>query len=163
MRLYLVRHGKAEYGPVDTTRPLSARGRDDITSMAAHLAAMDVEAPEIFHSTLARARETAELFAAGLNPAAAPKPMEGIEPWGDVPTFAKAAGAWVADTMVCGHEPFMGVAASALLCGDPHGHVLTVKTGTVMALERGHNPSSWHLRWMLTPRMVRGPLMKDNA
>lgn len=159
MRLYLVRHGKAEFGPDDAARPLSARGRADIEAMAKHLASMQLDPPRILHSGLARARETAEILSQG-RPV---EPLAGVEPWGDVKAFATTVQDWHTDTMVCGHEPFMALAASLLLCGDTHGHPLVVKTGTVMALERGHTHSSWHLRWMLTPRMVRGPHTEENA
>ena len=159
MRLYLVRHGKAQFGPDDAARPLSARGRADIEAMAAHLASMQIDPPRIMHSGLVRARETAEI----LGPGSAVKPLAGIEPWGDVKAFAQTIKGWDADTMVCGHEPFMGLAASLLLCGDAHGHAVMVKTGTVMALERDHTRSGWHLRWMLTPRLVRGPHKEENA
>jgi len=161
MRLYLVRHGKAELGPLDADRRLSERGRVDVEAMAQHLADQDIRVARVVHSGLARARETAEILASQLAPGPTPgqalEQMAGIEPWGDVKAFAKAIKRWDTDTMVCGHEPFMGEAASLLMCGDAHAGLVAVKTGTVMALERAHYSSGWHLRWMLTPRVVRGP------
>jgi len=155
MRLYLVRHGKAEAGPEDADRHLSDRGRADVEAMARHLGAQDIPVARVLHSGLARARETAEILAAALAPGAQPEQFAGIEPWGDVRAFVKKANGWDADTMVCGHEPFMGQAASVLLGG---GADVLVKTGTVMAFDRGAFGGGWRLRWMLSPRLVRGPI-----
>ena len=156
MRLYLVRHGKADHGPVDAERPLSDRGRNDISAIAGHLAAEDIRVARVVHSGLKRAFETAEILAAGVAPGIAVEPMAGIEPWGDVKAFGKTAEHWTEDTMVCGHEPFMGEAASWLLSGDAHAGLVAVKTGAVMALERVTYAPGWHLRWMVTPRIIRG-------
>lgn len=162
MRLFLVRHGKAEHGPEDADRHLSERGRVDVEAMARHLAAQDITVARIFHSGLARARETAEILAAQLAPdKVTPDKMAGIEPWGDVKAFAQAVERWDADTMVCGHEPFMGEAASLLMGGDAHAGLVQVKTGTVMALERDPFGRRWALRWMLTPRIIRGPKTEE--
>lgn len=163
MRLYLVRHGKAELGPNDAKRPLSARGRMDVEAVARHLAAEDVSVRRVVHSGLERARQTAEILAAELAPGIELEEMAGIEPWGDVKAFAKQAQDWHTDTMVCGHEPFMGEAASLLMGGDAHAGLVEVKTGTVMALARAHYSPGWCLRWMLTPRVVRGPKVEGEG
>jgi len=157
MWLYLVRHGKAELGAEDADRALSIRGRSDIEAMAQYLAAQDIAPVRICHSTLARARQTAEIFSAAFNAASVPQELEGVEPWGDVKAFVRRAQDWTESTMVCGHQPFMGDAATCLLTGDTRGQVALVKTGTVMAFERISYGPGWQMRWMLTPRLVRGP------
>ncbi len=161
MRLYLVRHGKAVIGAEQEDRPLSPRGRSDITAMANHLARQGVSIESCYHSTLSRARQSAEVLRAIVSPSCPLKELPGIEPWGDIKAFTDLAARWDEDVMVCGHEPFMGMVAARLLCGDAHAARLEVKTGTVMAFERRLAGSDrkplWALRWMLTPRMVRGP------
>lgn len=157
MRLYLVRHGKAEFGPEEVDRKLSPRGTADMQAMAKHLAAQEIRVARVLHSGLARARKTAEILAAQLAPGQPVEPLAGIEPWGDVKAFAERVAQWDRDTMVCGHEPFMGKAASLLMGGDAHADLVAVKTGTVMALERSPLGAGWQLRWMITPRLVRGP------
>jgi len=157
MRLYLVRHGKAEFGSEDADRHLSPRGRADVEAMASYLAAQEISVSRVVHSTLARARETAEILAAKLAPGTMAKELDGIEPWGNVKAFASLTEKWTEDTVVCGHEPFMGQALSYLVTGNPHAELVDVKTGSVMALARNiHNPS-WQMRWMVLPRIVRGP------
>lgn len=157
MRLYLVRHGKADFGPDDAARELSPRGRQDIEQVAAHLAAQGIRPDRIRHSTLTRARQTAEIFAAALKPRLGVQELDGVEPWGDVQAFAELSSTWDDNTMVCGHEPFMGDAAGYLLTGTTGKHVTLVKTGTVMAFERSPHGPAWAMRWMISPRLIRGP------
>jgi len=162
MRLLLVRHGKAEFGPEDADRPLSPRGRADIEALAAHLKAQEITVSRVVHSTLARARETAEVLAASLAPGAQLEELEGIEPWGNVKAFAELVEKWDEDTIVCGHEPFIGEAVSCLMTTNTHAGVAEVKTGTVMALARNPYADGWQMRWMLTPRIVRGPKREED-
>lgn len=162
MRLYLVRHGKAEFGPDDAKRRLSARGRADIEAMADHLKSQEISVSRIVHSTLVRAHETAQILAAAIAPGVKLEERDGLEPWGDVKAFAKLAQEWGEDTMVCGHEPFMGEAVSHLITGDAHAGAVAVKTGSVMALARNPYGPGWQLRWMLKPRVVRGPKREED-
>lgn len=167
MRLYLVRHGKAEFGPEDADRALSERGRADVEAMAHHLAGQEISAARLFHSTLLRARQTAEILAGHIAPEKPLQELADIEPWGDVQAFARLAASWAEDdlppTWVVGHEPFMGDAVSLLVAGDPNARLLEVKTGTVMALESSVYGPRWRLRWVLTPRIVRGPKLMQDA
>ena len=65
-RLFLIRHAKAEpnVGRGDYERRLTGRGRDDAKRVAAALAARRVLPDILIHSGAARAKETAEIFAA---------------------------------------------------------------------------------------------------
>lgn len=166
MRLYLVRHGKAEAGEEMADRHLSARGRIDMDAMGRHLADQGIGVKRIFHSRLARARQTAEILASHLAPGTPLQEMADIEPWGDVAAFARLAATWAEDDMpptwVVGHEPFMGDAVSLLVGGDIHAGLAVVKTGSVIALESDPFGPRWRLRWMLTPRIVRGPKQMED-
>jgi len=157
MRLLLVRHGKAEFGPEDADRHLSPRGRADVEAVAEHLKTQEITVGRVIHSTLSRARETAEILAASLAPGVQLEELPGIEPWGNVKAFAKLAETWNEDAIVCGHEPFMGEAVSYLMSANAHAGLVEVKTGAVMAMARNPFGDGWQMRWMLTPRIVRGP------
>jgi phosphohistidine phosphatase len=66
-RLFLVRHAKAEAASVgreDYTRKLTQRGRFDARRVAKALAARHFLPDVLIHSGAARAKETAEIFAA---------------------------------------------------------------------------------------------------
>ena len=68
--LYLVRHAiAAERGdewPDDTKRPLTERGISRFKEVVRGLRRLDVPLDEIFTSPLVRARQTADLLAAGV-------------------------------------------------------------------------------------------------
>jgi phosphohistidine phosphatase len=72
-RLFLVRHAKAElgFGMDDYERKLVGRGREDAATVARALAARNILPQALIHSGAARAKETAELFAAEWNGEAA--------------------------------------------------------------------------------------------
>jgi phosphohistidine phosphatase len=65
-RLFLIRHAKAQpsVGRDDYERTLTDRGRADARRVAAALAARNMLPEALVHSGAARARETAEIFAA---------------------------------------------------------------------------------------------------
>ena len=65
-RLFLVRHAKAELavGRDDHARKLTERGRADARRVAKALAARRLLPDLLIHSGAARAKETAEIFAA---------------------------------------------------------------------------------------------------
>ncbi len=65
-RLFLIRHAKAELavGRADYERRLTGRGRDDAKRVAKALAARRILPDILIHSGAARAKETAEIFAA---------------------------------------------------------------------------------------------------
>jgi phosphohistidine phosphatase len=65
-RLFLIRHAKAEpsVGRDDYERTLTDRGRDDARRVGHELAARNMLPDVLIHSGAARAKETAEIFAA---------------------------------------------------------------------------------------------------
>jgi phosphohistidine phosphatase len=66
-RLYLMRHGEAlstaQWGGLETERPLTEVGRRDLRQVAAGIAALDIRFDLVASSSYARAVETAEIVA----------------------------------------------------------------------------------------------------
>ncbi len=154
MRLYLVRHGKAEQLGGEWERPLTARGQRDVIRMAAYLDKVDCRVTRIVHSGRMRARQTAELLSGAIGPQGRVEEMrDGLQPDDGTDLLARAAAGWNDDVMAVGHQPFMGRMAAELLCGNPEVPLLVVKTGTVICLER-IDDGVWSLRWMIAPSMV---------
>ncbi len=72
MRVILVRHGKASKDPKythDEERPLTGRGKAEVTALAEWLGRAGITVHQIRHSGLLRAQQTAEIFARHLKPA----------------------------------------------------------------------------------------------
>src|ERR1044071_9728086 len=121
--LYLVRHAiAAERGdewPDDTKRPLTERGIQRFREAAAGLGALDVRIDEIFTSPLVRAKQTADLLAAALQPRPSVKLLAELAP-GHSPPAAMAQLAKVAKRRriaLVGHEPDLGELAAHLIGG----------------------------------------------
>ena len=158
MKLYLVRHGKAEDQPDETgERPLSDRGRSDIAAQATFLKNAGITVSQVFHSGKLRAHQTAEIIAAEIAPDAPMEPMQYLTPMDGTDHLALSVENWAdsnLDTMVSGHNPFMEAMAARLLCGNHKEGAVIVKTGTVMCFER-YAPGRWRMDWMVIPKLTR--------
>lgn len=153
MRLYLVRHGKAEQDGDEWARPLTARGRRDVGRIAACLEKAGCRVDRVVHSGRVRARQTAELLSSSVGPQGRVEEMRiGLQPDDATDILLRAAVGWADDVMVVGHQPFMGRMAAHLLCGDPEVSLAIVKTGCVLCCERVGG--RWALCWMIEPSIA---------
>jgi phosphohistidine phosphatase len=152
MRCYLVRHGEAKGDAEDPARPLSDRGREEVTRVARNVGALGPRIAEIRHSDKLRARQTAEIFAEFLSPTRGIREMEGLAPM-DHPAKAQAAiEAAVEPVMLVGHLPHLSRLASALLLGDSEQEILQFTPGAIACLVT----DEWIFRveWVLTPEIA---------
>jgi phosphohistidine phosphatase len=116
--IYLIRHADAISDEVDPVRPLSARGHEQVAKVCDILAKRSgFEPREIWHSPLARARETAELLAKGLKLSVPVILRPGLEPDDDPSKIAAVLEKESGDIAVVGHEPHLGVLACHLVHG----------------------------------------------
>lgn len=148
MRLYLVRHGKAEPGADDHARRLTARGRSDVEKVARRMRKAEVRVGLVEHSGLVRAVETAEIVAAAIGGTTVQ--VDDLQPLADVARAGRRLEASQADAvMLVGHQPYMGRMASYLLTGDPDVPLLHITTAGVVCLTG--DEGRWQLEWLLTP------------
>ena len=152
MEIYLVRHGEAESELVEPTQPLRERGRADVTRIARHAARIKVAVAEIRHSTKLRAKQTAEIFAAHLEPVHGLRETDDLEPTYDPGKAQDAIETAAEPLMLVGHLPHLGRLASLLLAGDPNREVVRFQTGALVRLERTER--GWALVWVLTPEIA---------
>lgn len=156
MRIYLVRHGKASKDPQyahDGDRPLTERGRADVTLIAAQMARAGVAVHEIRHSGLVRAQQTAEIFAEHLHPPGGVRAIAGLH-YGDSPaTLARELHLEPEPVMFVGHNPFMEELAGLLLTGSAGRTPVWFSTSCTACLEF---TGGWSLRWVLDRNIVGG-------
>src|SRR5690349_918251 len=119
--LYLVRHAiaaeRGEDWPDDTKRPLTERGISRFKESVGGLQALDAVIDEIFSSPLVRARQTADLLAAGVQPHPRVKLLDALAP-GHAPAAVIAQLAKAAKhhrIALVGHEPDLGELAAHLI------------------------------------------------
>ncbi len=153
MKLYLVQHGDTVAKEVDPERPLSDEGRRGAEQVGRFLAEAGVCIPFILHSGKKRAAQTAELLAAGAGAGVSPQMVSGIAPLDPVASFAQTVNRWTSDTMVVGHQPFMGKLVSLLVTGNDAAPVVAFRPGTVVCLESDPD-GRWVVAWMIHPGLL---------
>lgn len=153
MHLYLVRHGEAKSEHEDPDRPLTSRGRDDVTRVARALARAGVRVAGIYHSGKVRARETAEILAAELRPSYGLEAMDALAP-DDDPARARAMLEELAGpVMLVGHLPHLARLATLLLTGAAEPELVDFRAGEVVCLGERED-GGWRLEWALPPQLA---------
>ena len=149
---YLVRHGEAVAEMFDPLRPLSATGREDAERVARLTAARNCRIAAIRHSGILRARQTAEILAAHLNPAGGVQQISGLLPQDD-PMVAKAElESALEPVMLVGHLPHINRLAALLVLGDPDRTIVDFAPATLVCLS--HDGLQWKMEWQLVPRSL---------
>jgi phosphohistidine phosphatase len=159
--LYLIRHAiaaeRGEEWPDDDKRPLTARGVARFTEVVEGLKKLEAGVDEIFTSPLVRAKQTAELLAAGLPGKPTVKILDALTP-GHTPGSLMAQLARTARRRriaLVGHEPSLGELAAHLIGA---GRALPFKKGGVCRIDveslTSRRPGA--LTWFLQPKMLRG-------
>jgi phosphohistidine phosphatase len=158
--LYIVRHAiAAERGdewPDDDKRPLTEKGIVRFKDGVVGLKWLDVALDEIFTSPLVRAKQTADLLAAGVAGKPAVKILGALAP-GQGPDEVMTQLVRVAKRRriaLVGHEPGLGELAAHLLGAR---RPLAFRKGGVgrIDLQSLTEERAGSLVWFLTPKMLR--------
>ena len=158
--LYLVRHAiaaeRGEDWPDDDKRPLTERGIARFKEIVEGLAGLDVVVDEIFTSPLVRAKQTADLLAAGLAGKPAVKILDALSP-GHTPTSVLAQLARAARRrriILVGHEPDLGELAAHRIGA---GRALPFKKGGACRIDVESLTSrrAGALTWFVQPKILR--------
>jgi phosphohistidine phosphatase len=153
MQVYLFRHAHAVEADNDAARPLSARGREQVNTLAAFLARSGAFQPaEFWHSPLVRARETATLLAHGTGSKAPLRVVPGLEPVDDPRTIERRLRDAPRPVALVGHEPHLSALATLLLEPDANESIVVVKKCAALAFERAEG--RWMLCWHISPELL---------
>jgi phosphohistidine phosphatase len=115
VRLYIVRHAKAESGEPDDLRRLTADGRRAARELGERLAADGVAPDAILTSPLLRARETGSELAKSLGGEA--EPDDRLSPGATADDVREAVSGRGETVVVVGHQPDCGQIAAELSGG----------------------------------------------
>lgn len=158
--LYLVRHAvAAERGdewPDDSKRPLTERGIARFREGLDGLLEMDVAIDEVFTSPLVRAKQTADLLVAALDPRPSLKTLDALAP-GNSPASVMTQLAKAAKRRriaLVGHEPDLGELAAHLIGAQ---RPLPFKKGGIcrIDLEGLSSKRAGSLIWFVPPKVLR--------
>ncbi len=152
MSIYLSQHGKSASKDVDPRRGLTPEGTAEVTRVARTLSEAGIAVDVIWHSGKARASQTADIFAASLNPKQGVSQRDGIDPLDDVVALA---GDLPKDRseMYVGHLPFMERIVSYLITGNADSRVVVFQSGGVVRLDWDSEGERWVIGWTVFPHL----------
>jgi phosphohistidine phosphatase len=152
MGLYLVQHGKSLPKEEDPDKGLSSEGTKEVERIAQMAKEHGVRVSSIKHSGKKRARQTAEILAAGLRPSEGVREVGGLAPLDDVASFAESLDAGK-NVMLIGHLPFMEKLASYLITHSADRPVIKFQNGGIVCLDKHQESDSWVIKWTLMPHI----------
>jgi phosphohistidine phosphatase len=160
MRLILLRHGPAgrrdaERWPDDGLRPLTSRGIKRSRDAARGLARVEPGIGLIVSSPLARALQTARVFARALDVTVVEE-LDALRPGGSREAILEFLAAHTGDrsVMLVGHEPDLGELAGALLFGPPSPLAMKKAGACAIAFEAEPRIGAGSLHWFLPAKML---------
>ena len=152
MALYLIQHGKSLSKDQDPDQGLSAEGIAETERIAKLAKEAGVTVSQIRHSVKTRARQTAEIFAAALNPEQGIQEVSGIKPLDDVAAYAADIGP-AEGIMLVGHLPFMERMTAFLITGSIDKPVFKFQNSGIVCLDKDPESQAWIIQWTLMPRI----------
>ena len=152
MKLYLVQHGEAAPKEVNPDRPLTKKGRKDVSQMAKFLKKAGIRVIATWHSKKLRAIQTAQILGEAVSVEIVKQ--EGLAPNDPVDKWLEELNTRVKDVMMVGHLPFLERLASLLLAGDESSQIVAFKPGAVACLKREDAGEKWSLAWIKLPELV---------
>lgn len=154
MQAFLIRHAHAVSAEVNAERPLSKRGRKQVRQLARFFVDKEVlQFAELWHSPLARSKETAELLKKEMALTVRLVEIEGLEGGDDPNLLVSRLKTRRASIALVGHEPHLSALASLLIAGvvEPPRFVLQ-KSGVLALTRTGGN---WAVGWQVSPDVIR--------
>ena len=162
MKLLLIRHAIAEdeapNGGGDHERALTRKGREQFQALTEWLIKQEISPQRIFHSSLVRARQTADIFreVAGLDPL--DQQLDTVlNPGISLSAMVQRLNDWALedlDLVACvGHQPDMSRIAAQLVGGGTFKY----SKGAIACIEFQGAPrvGTGLLRWFVSPKLVR--------
>jgi phosphohistidine phosphatase len=153
MRLLVVRHGHADPADVDTERPLSRRGRQDVRTLALFLGTSGVSVEQAFHSGLKRAEETATILAESICRTHRADLMPDLGPEDPPEPMIERIGQWSEDTLIVGHLPYVHKLGAHLL-GLSGGERFPIPFRPATAVCFAAQGDEWFVDWVIAPGLL---------
>lgn len=146
MKLFLVQHGEAESKEVNSERPLTKKGQNDVKNQLKLLENTNIS--KTYHSGKLRAKQTAEILAQGKKIIQRDK----LAPNDSVDSIVEEIKKSNTDLMIVGHLPFLTKLASFLLTGKEDRTVIAFKQGAILCLENVEG--DWSVLFMCPPSLL---------
>jgi phosphohistidine phosphatase len=161
MDLFVLRHGKAGQSsddPDDSTRMLTAEGRNEIRDVARWMRSKKIRFNVIATSPLTRAHETAKIVARSLGQKDHLEVWDDLAPGGDPDTLCYHAAQYDKDAaiLIIGHEPSLSMLISRIISGSDTISISLAKGGLAKIRNYSFDKRpSGELQWLLMPRQIK--------
>lgn len=153
MKIYLIQHGESVPEAIDPERPLTEKGRADISKVANYLKGR-VNIDIIWHSTKLRARQTAALIADIFSSKSGLFEKKGLAPNDPVDKIKDdIIKENPENLMIVGHLPFLAKLASLLLTDSDSQNIVGFHQGGVVCLEHT-DKNGWVVAWDIVPELI---------
>jgi len=143
----------------DALRPLTPKGRRQLRKIAAAIAGLDLRCDQILSSPLVRAKQTAEIVAAGLKLKKQLKFSNALAPAGSPAVLFRQLSRLKPSPsrlLLVGHEPDLSRLISRLLTGGLELQLDFKKGGLCkLEVETLRDGKYAKLVWLLTPKQLR--------
>jgi phosphohistidine phosphatase len=153
MKLYLVQHAKAVPKKLDTERPLTKEGIDEIRNVAQFLKPLTLRVDYLWYSSKKRAAQTADILAEVVAVSKERTMRNDLGPNDDVTTITSELASNTKDIMIVGHLPFLSKLASLLLTGSELTDIVEFKNAAVVCLDRSEE-NRWQIEWIVLPQLL---------
>jgi phosphohistidine phosphatase len=153
----LIRHATAADASDDTLRPLTSAGRAAVRRLADFLRPTGaLKGTEIWHSSLVRARETAQVIAGHIGRKLTLKEVEGLAPEDSPGAFLHRLAGLRKDVIVVGHNPHLTTLAALMIRGDASLPAVGFDKCTAVCLENFGQGSAgdWSIHWCVAPQLL---------
>jgi len=164
VNLFLLRHGIAvAHGTPgfarDADRPLTPKGRRQLQKISAAMKKMELDFDLVLSSPFPRAKQTAELVAAGLKLKRRLKFSAALTPDGDAKILIRQLNELKPapeNLLLVGHEPYLSRLISLLVTGETQLQMDFKKGGLCkLDVEKLHAGKCATLAWLLTPKQMK--------
>jgi phosphohistidine phosphatase len=153
MQIFIIRHAHAVDAAENPERPLSEKGRKQIRRLARFLKQTGaLPLTELWHSPLARSRETAALLMEKLSAPAKLTQIDGLKGDDDPTIIAGRLKTRRTPVAIVGHEPHLSALVSLLIAGTAEPPRIVLKKSAVVALEQ--TEGEWAVRWHVSPEVI---------
>jgi phosphohistidine phosphatase len=157
MEVYVLRHGDTEAGAgiPDHKRNLTEEGRRQALASGRALARLAVPRPAVLTSPLVRARQTAELAAAGFAPPAEIRVIEALAPPGDLAgVMGEIRRIEGSSVLLVGHEPFLGRFVYAMIAGEGTAGSVPMRKATMARVDmKTPVAGDGRMIWLIPPEI----------
>ena len=153
----LIRHATAADAADDTLRPLTNAGRSAARRLADFLRPTQaLKGHEIWHSSLVRAQETAQVIADHIGRKMVLKEVDGLAPEDPAGGVLRRLAGLRQDVIVVGHNPQLTTLAALMVRGDASLPAVAFDKCTAVCLENfGHgNAGDWTIQWCVAPELL---------